>query len=479
MLNFFKTQPSADSGSGDATYTKDELLGVYRDLTYRECQDLFRFWALGRRLVEALPNFALSVGREFSFGDYTSSELVNRFIAVHNELETERKIKFTTMNARIYGMSALFVTTRTGSKPNKPLTADEAIPNNVVFNALDPLSMGANIKVDLDPLSPTFQEPTSIYIRGQEVHPKRIKVVNNELPLYLRFNQSSFSFTGQSIFQNATLLIRTFNRAMVALQRAATKAGSIVRTTKDVSHASGLSYSALSKNNEMIRCMENDGIAAISNGESLQLFDINNIKEVGEIVKVINEMFGMALNDTPAGILLDKNLSFGLNDGSEDMKSILMAIEHFRINMLKPLYDFADSYALQIAFNPSWLKDYIKRNKKQFKGKGEAEVFEILKQSYTFKFGELYPLTDIEKQEKNKRILENLLILRDLGVEKADLESLLNQSGIYSSDLTLKDDVFDLGTEDYKSDKPQDPEGIYRLFEKAKKKRYENDNNQA
>lgn len=470
MFGFNKATMGGDVGSGDATYNqRDELLGVYENLSYLQCRDLFRFWALGRRLVEALPNFALSAGRDVTFGEYTTQELVDRFQKISEDLEIDKKIKYTTMNARIYGMSALFATTKTPSDTDKPL--DDILPNDLVFNCLEPLSMRGTVQFDLNPLSPTFQEAINITIDGKKIHNKRIKILNNELPLYLQFNPSSFSFSGQSIFQNMTLLIRTYNRAMVSLQRAATKAGAIVRSTKDVSHASGLSFKAIEKNNEMIRLMENDGVASIANGEELTLFDINNIKEVGNIVEIVNNMFAMAVNDTPASILLDKNLSFGLNDGSEDMKSILMAVEHFRANMLKPLYNFVDDYVLRAAFNPQWLKGYIEKTsdngKMVFKGINEA--YEKLRQNYSFKFKDLYPLTEVEQQEKTKRILENMLILRDLGANRADIESIINKIGMYGIDISL-DNIY---TEETRGGKEQDPEDIYRIIEEAKK--FEND----
>lgn len=444
MFNFlnFGSTAKYDYGAGDAEYTRDELLGAYRNLTYQECQNLFRFWPLGKRLVEALPNFAMSAPREFSFGEYTSDDLTSRIESMCKELQVDKVVKTTAMNARIYGMASIFVAYKgEGLSPKDAIRYEDCKPNMIVLNPLDPLSMGANIQVDLNPLSPSFQAPTAVTIRGEEVNPKRVAIVYNDIPLYLKFNPSSFSFTGQSIFQNATLLIRTFNRTMIALQRAATKAGSIVRTTKEVSHNSGISYQALAKNNEMIRCMENDGIAAIGSGEQVTLFDINNIQQVGDIITKVNEMFMMALNDTPGGILLDKNLSFGLNDGSEDMKSILMAIEHFRDQILKPLYDFCDHYVLATALSPDWLAGYVKERSDKFAGKGPQEVYQILLQNYSFKFGEIYPLNAVEKEDRNSKVLENLKALKELGVTTADIEALLNQSEIYNIDFVLEEPV--------------------------------------
>lgn len=469
-----QNKTTTDFGFGNATYSNDELLGVYSNLTYEQCRDLFRFWAFGKRMVEALPNFAMSVGRIITFGRYTTPELIKRFDEISLQTEVDKKIKFTIMNARIYGMSAIYATSLTKNNPKKPL--ENVAPNDLVFNCLDPLSMRGTVQFDLEPLSPTFQQPINVRIDGKEIHSKRIKIINNEMQLFLAFNPSSFSFSGQSVFQNMSLLIRTYNRAMVALQRASTKAGAIVRNTKDISHANGINYKAIEKNNEMIRQMENDGIASIGINEQLTLFDINNIQQIGNIVEIVNKMFGIALNDTPTSILLDTNLSNGLNDGTEDMKSIIIAVEHFRNMMLKPLYDFTDEYILKAALTDEWLSEYIKLT--DFKSVGEA--YEMLKQSFAFEFKDLYPLTEIEIEERNKKKLENMLIMRNLGVNLADIENILNQGQIYGTEISI--DLQPIGYDDEQDfdadgnvsfakngDKVQDPANIYRLVEKAKK----------
>lgn len=426
MFNFFSKTTNQAVDAGDALYTKDELLGAYRDLTYQECQNLFRLWPLGKRLVEALPNFAMSAPRTFSFGEYTTNELTTQFKKSLNELRVESVVKTTAMNARIYGMAAIFVPTKHSLvKQDAPITRENI--SSISFTSLDPLSMGAHIQTDLDPLSPTFQQPLHITIQGKEVSPTRIQVVYNDIPLYLKFNPSSFSFSGSSVFQNATLLIRTFNRTMLALQRAATKAGSIVRTTKESSHSSGISFTALAKNNEMIRSMENDGIATIGSGEQVQLFDINNIAQVGDIITKINEMFMMALNDTPGGILLDKNLSVGLNDGTEDMKAILIAVEHFREQILTPLYNFTDKYIISHAFSEDFLKEYLSNNPSLHYT--PSEFLETLYQNYSFEFGNIYPSTELEKADRKLKVIDSVLKLKELGVSDSDLETILNDSG--------------------------------------------------
>lgn len=426
MFNFFSKTTNRATDAGDALYTKDELLGAYRDLTYQECQNLFRLWPLGKRLVEALPNFAMSTPRTFSFGEFTTNELITQFKKSLNELKVESVVKTTAMNARIYGMAAIFVPTKHSHvKQDAPITRESI--SSISFTSLDPLSMGAHIQVDLDPLSSTFQQPLHITIQGREVNPTRIQVVYNDIPLYLKFNPSSFSFSGSSVFQNTTLLIRTFNRTMLALQRAATKAGSIVRTTKEVSHSNGINFTALAKNNEMIRAMENDGIAAIGSGEQVQLFDINNIAQVGDIITKINEMFMMALNDTPSGILLDRNLSAGLNDGTEDMKAILIAVEHFREQILTPLYNFTDKYTISHAFNEDFLKEYLENNPSLHYT--PSEFLEALYQNYSFEFGNIYPSTELEKADKKLKVIDSVLKLKELGVGNSDLEAILNDSG--------------------------------------------------
>lgn len=432
FLSFFNsTTNSKETGAGDSDYSNDEILGVYKDLSYQECRDIYRYWSLGKRIATSLPNFAMSAPRTFKCGEHPA-DVADAFRKTCEEMCIDNTIKKATIYARVYGLSSIFVSCSNNEiLPITPITYRMICDNTISFNVLDPLSMGANIQIDNNPLSYSFQKPINITVGGKPVHTQRICTIYNDIPLYLKFNPSTYSFSGASIYQNMTLLIRSWNRCVIALQRLATKAGSIIKTSKEISPASGINLNALRKNLELIRNMENDGIANIQSGEEVNFFALTGVQEIDAIIQSLNTSLMMALSDTPSGILLDKNLSVGLNDGTEDMKAILMAVEHFREQMLRPLYNFVDKFIMYKAWTPEFIMRIKNEYRDMYGNMTYNEIFHQWKQDFLAEFGELYPQTEREKMETAKTKLDMLEQLRNMGANDADIETALNQNAIF------------------------------------------------
>lgn len=448
FLDIFGSSIGKNSGdTGDSFYTNSPLLGAYRDLTYEECRDIYRYWPLGKRVASALPDFAMSVSREFFVKD-APEEVNAKLQETANDMEIDQIVKKAALYARIYGLSSLFATQEGNKDASSPITYKDVQENDIVFNILDPLSMGGSIQIDNDPLSPTFSKPIDIKIRGKSVHTQRIEILYNDIPLYYKFNPSSFSFSGPSIYQNMTLLIRSWNRGIIALQRLATKAAAMVKTTKESTNVTGFSQTAAAKNLELIRSMENDGIASLRSGDTIEFFNLTGVQEVDTIIQQLNTGLMMALSDTPSGILLDKNLSVGLNDGTEDMKAILMAVDNFRLRMLKPLYLFVDKFLCYKAFDSDFIQEMIKEYPDLYRGKKENEVLTTWCQNYSFEWGELYPQSDGEKAETEGKRLDNLLKLKEMGADISCLEDAVNQLGYFDIDFVFKEENIQDGSEE-------------------------------
>lgn len=435
--SIFGNTSKLSGDAGDASYTQDPLLGAYRDLSYEECRDIYRYWPLGKRVASALPNFAMSAQRKFIVKD-APEEINAKLSEVANELGIDEIVKKCAVYARIYGLSSIYVAQEKDCK--EALSYKDIQNKGFTLNVLDPLSMGGSIQIDNDSLSPTFGRPINIHIRGRAVNPNRVCVVYNDIPLFYKFNPSSFAFSGPSIYQNMTLLIRAWNRGIIALQRLATKASAMVKTTKDAANVTGFSLRAVQANLEMIRSIENDGIASIRTGDTLEFFQLTGVQEVDTIIQQINTGLMMALSDTPSGILLDKNLSVGLNDGSEDMKAILMAVDNFRFHILKPLYTFVDKYLCYKAFDIDFVKQMIEEYPDLYRGKKVNEVLTEWMQNYSFEWGELYPQSENEKADTQSKILDNLVKVKDLGADVSCLEDALNQLGFFETEFVLKEE---------------------------------------
>lgn len=442
--NFFGSNISnGETGAGDSIYTNDEILGVYKDLSYVECRDIYRYWALGKRIASSLPNFAMSAERVFSCPNHPV-EIVNGFEELTKQYDVDNIVKQTAIYARVFGLSSLYLAVDDENDDiSQPLSYKTISQHNFSFNSLDPLSMGGNIVLDTNPLSTTYQKPLRCIVQGREVASNRIITITNDIPLHLKFNPSSFSFSGASVYQNMTLLIRSWNRCVVAMQRLTTKAGALVKVSKEISQASGINMMAVKKNLDLIRSIENDGIASIQAGETISGFEMTGLSEIDSVINILNSALMMALSDTPSGILLDRNLAEGFSDGKEDMKAILMAVDSFRNSILLPLYNFIDKILLYKLLTPTFLQELKENNKDIYENMTEADMFMEIKQSFKSSFGELYPTNERDLAEAKYKEVDYIKALKDLGVKDENIESVLNESPILDVNVELENDKDD------------------------------------
>lgn len=436
-LSFFGMgQRSGSDGYGDDSYTNDPLLGVYRDLTYLDCRNIYRYWPLGKRIASALPHFALSAPRQISFGE-APDLVIDQFNKTCKDLQIDEVVCKAAIYARVYGLSAVCVASNQ-TPIEQPLTQKAVINEHITFNVLDPLAI-RGFTVEQDPTSTNYLKPLTLSIWGKEPHKARVHLCFNDIPLYYQFNPSSFTFSGASVYQNMTLLIRSWNRCVVALQRVATKAGSIVKTSKETATFTGAALRIAERNLELIRKMENDGIMSCQNGEDIKGLEMTGIDQIDSIISQLQQALMMALSDTPSGILLDKNLSVGLNDGTEDMKAILMAVGRFREMILKTLYDFLDHYVLYLALTPGFIKELKEEYPDLYRSKSPAEILEELTTNFTWEWGNLYPLNDKEQSEADLSKLEILKAAKEIGVTAPDLEEELNSLKIFKEEVTVEE----------------------------------------
>ena len=431
-MNIFGTANAygGASDSGDSSYSNDELLGAYKDLTYEECRNIYRYWPLGKRIATALPKFAMSPGRRFNCGD-APKEVVDAIEKAALDLQIENAAYRCAVYSRVFGVSFIYIACE-GKSPGEAIDYEDIQNLRCVFNVIDPLASGAHIAVDNDPLSITFAKPIATHIRGNPVHSKRIVAVSNDLPLYYKFNPSSFSFSGPSVFQNMTLVIRSWNRSIVALQRLATKAAAIILKVKDTAFATSAGIEAMQKNLEFIRSVENDGIAAIKSTEEVNFFAINGVNEVDVILQKLHSAIMMALSDTPTNILLDKNLSTGLADGDNDMKAILISVDGFRKDTLAPLYAFMDRYLKYKAFTPALINEMRRKYGDLYSTLSDEEILRRWCDDFSYEFNELYPQTENERADSAGKMLDNLGKIKELGGELSGIEEALNAADYFS-----------------------------------------------
>ncbi len=462
------------NGFGDDNYaTSHPLLGEKSPLTYEQCLEIYTYWPLGKRIASALPNFALSAERVVTFGDLPPS-FQKRYFEVSKDYGIDSLVKKLTIFIRIFGMAGLYVA-HSDVEETKKLTYKDFSKGRISFNILDPF-MIAGSTINEDPLSTEYSRLSEIRILEKTIEPSRCYVGYNNLTFYMQYTQSAYNFGPTSIYQNMLGLIYSWNRCVVALERCATKAGSIIVKNRSASLLSSVGVKAAERTLDTIRNMQNDGIAGIEKDSDIEFFNLTGVGEIDSIITQLNNIIMMALSDTPSAILLDKELAQGFGDGSEDMKAILMSVNDFREQHLRGIYEFLDRHLLYLAFTDEFLKEELENGefKAELKGESVETLRERLINEFSFEWGNLYPETEATRIDNVGRKLDNLIKLKELGTNLADLEQILNNDkDMFQEDITLEEQEDDLGfgqdTESSSSENDESDSGLEAMQESIAK----------
>lgn len=436
MFNF---GTGKEIGTGDSNYDESSPLnGITYELSYQDCQDIYKYWPLGIRVVQALPNFALSVNRKILFKDLPK-EFIERFEETEKEFDIKNVIKNLCYNIRIYGSSCIYIQS---DNPNleKPLT-DKEIQNSkyLRFIQATPLITSGST-IDIDPLSLTYLKPINVKVVNQDVDLSRVLWFNANEPQYLQWNSASFNYAGRSVFANMVDLIKYWNRSAIALQRIASKAGGIIVKNREGGLLNSIVLNSVNKFMDIVRNLSNDGIASIQHNDEIELFSLNGTAEVELIINKFNEMIQLALSDTPTAILLDERLAKGFGNGEEDFKALLLAVENYRETLLNKIYRKIDEIVLKRAFTSDFLEVMKSTYSSDLKDYSVSQLFLKLQDSFSYEWEPLYPESEAQKQDNLGRKLDNLAKLKELGASLSDIEEIINSdSTIYEQEITLEE----------------------------------------
>ncbi|EGV1470941.1 DUF1073 domain-containing protein [Campylobacter jejuni] len=433
---FFDTLFKAENTTDG--YIEEGDLCSRKDLSYKECMNIYYYWPLGKRIARALPNFAMSAEREIIFSDMPT-DCIGRFKEIETKLETHKLVKKLATYARVFGLAGLYVS-HSKVESSEPLKYEDIEDSgDISFNILDPLNLNG-IEIDQDPLSINYQKVKNILINGKQVNPSRCYCVFNDMTFYLKFTPSTFNFGSPSVYQNMRELIVSWQRCVDALERAATKAGSIIYKGRDGGVLNSITMEATKRTLNIINNLRTNGIAEVEKGTEIEFFSLTGVGEIDKIIEQMNQIILMALSDTPAAILLDKELAQGFGNGEEDMKAILMAVDDYRRGTLQGIFDFIDKYVMYVAFDSVFVEELKEKYPQDFEGMSNSQIRETIINSYSFEWGNLYPETEATKCDNNSKKLDNLIKLKELGATTADIETIINNDkDLYSEEITLEE----------------------------------------
>lgn len=407
------------------------------EFDYADCKDLYTSWALGKRFVESIVDYSLSQKRDTAIPN-APQEVKERFDLVCQQHKVDLIVKQTAIIKRIYGIVGLFVTTTNPHDKYSNLSIEEKINATLGFNVLDPLNF--RTLISQDPKNPDFQKPTNTTVGGSLVGKKRIYVGFNGSPLFIRWSKSALNFAGRSVFENMRRLIVSWSNLFEALERISLKASSILVTNSNTVIKDSVGAKVAQESAFLLGQMRQGQIAMLNKGQTAEFFNLNGATEIASMIVEVKEALTMALNDTPIQLLLDKDLSNGLSNGSEDMRSIIIKVNSFRDENLNPIYDFIDGYM----FYKAWDSDFIKTIKARYPDYqmlGEEQIRQMWINDFEYKWKSIYPKTPDEETKEKDGVLDRAIKAKDLGVSTQDLQDILNNGengAIFNFDVTVE-----------------------------------------
>lgn len=407
-------------------------------LSYDECKNIYRTATLGKRIVEGLPNFAMSAEREIDIHK-APPEAIERFKETADEMKQDEAIKRTIYNSRIYGTGALYVAMYDEEKEEDDFTTKPTFENahkyKMKFTVMDPLNISGS-RVDLNPLSFTFLQVIDVQVNSKQIPKKRIVVSHALEPLYLDSRTSLIPFSPPSVFYNMVALLNQYDDAIKSIGDLLYKAGAIIYKYPAKGKFNGVSVDAIEMSKKILEQKRSGEVISISSDSTIEDFPISNLSGLIESINKLEDDITKALNDTPASILFDKSLSNGFSEGDKDKETEISIIESFRENKLTPLYNLTDYYVMLKAWDSAFIDD-MRYKYSEYQDKTDSEIFRSWAENFKFQYGNLFPEPESVTQDNNAKKLDNLLKAQQLGANQADLQEELNESEIFKNEIEL------------------------------------------
>lgn len=389
---------------------------------YDTCKLLWEKHPLGGKLVEKPVTMALFKPRIIHVDDDPDDRISKRFTDVWDALRVTEKIRNLYFCARCYGAAAIGVGTR--SVPvSEPLPQSGLDEHDIFINVFDPLNVSGSLVTGQDPNSPDFQQSDAfLSVQGQRWHPSRTMKVFNGAPVYLSFQQSSFGFTGRSVFQRALFPLKSFLSTMETDDLVSEKAGMIVvRENQKNSVISGVMAQVSRLRRSLVKQGRTGGVLSIGQQDGIESLNLQNIDGAMKTARE-NIISAIAMScDIPARLIQDEAFALGFSDGTEDARAVAQYIEGVR-NGMNDVFAFFERLVQSIA----WSEAFFVALKAEFPDVVEGgfqENFYRWRSSFSSTWEELTQESPQERQEAESKVVRNIARLFSMLVPTLDPEN--------------------------------------------------------
>ncbi|ELY4543948.1 DUF1073 domain-containing protein [Cronobacter sakazakii] len=437
------------------------------DIGYELCKMLWQFHPLGGKLVEKPILMAMCKPRQYNVETDPDERVVRRFQEVWERMNVNEKIKNLFFLARCYGAAAIGVGTDSASC-KEPLPTFGLTEDDVYINAWDPLNAAGSMVTDQNPNSPYFQEANkTLKINGKNWHPSRTLKIFNGTPIYLEFQNSTFGFTGRSVFQRVLYSMKSYINTMVASDQVSQKAGVLVaKVAQNGSKMDGIMAAATGKKREAVKVAKNGGVISIGPQDDITSLNLQNIDGALNAARenIISDI--ASGSDVPAILIKEEAFSKGWSEGSEDSKAVSQYIDGVR-QQIEPVMDYFERLVQYIAWNEEFYQS-LKNDYPDIITEDYKTMFYQWRREFTATWQELVEESPDKRRESDSKVIQQAANLYAVVVPQLDpvnraavtewLASLVNATQTYGEAPMIIDAE---ALEKYQPPEPQPGERVH------------------
>lgn len=364
--------------------------------SYATAKKIWLFHPLGLKMVESPIRLAQSQEREISISRGPEELLVEHFQKAWKELDMSAQLYSVKAQSRVYGLAGIGVGER-GRDQGEPIDLKSIYKSDLYFNVFDPLNIPGLI-VNQDPNSPDFLKPRDVVVQGKLWHRSRVRVLQNEFPVYIAWTDSSYSYSGRSCFQRGLYPLKSFLQTMITDDLVSRKAGLLVaRMQQPGSIVDRIQSAMYSVKRVLLRQAKTGDVIGIGVDESIESVNMRNVdgsmrESRSNIIKNI-----ATSDDMPAKLLTAESYVEGFGEGTQDAYAVAQYIDRFRTGMDGD-YAWADAIVQRRAWSPEFYETVQKRYPDDY---GRVE-YETAFQEWRNSFKTTWP--SLVKEEPSKAI---------------------------------------------------------------------------
>lgn len=392
------------------------------DVGYNTCKLLWQFHPLGGKLVEKPINMAMCKPRSYNVETDPDERVVRQFREVWERMGLNEKIKNLFYVSRCYGAAAIGVGTD-GVTCREPLPTFGLREEDVYINVWDPLNASGSMVTDQNPNSRFFQQANAtLKIASKSWHPSRTLKIFNGTPIYLEYQNSTFGFTGRSVFQRVLYPMKSYIGTMVANNLVAKKAGVLVaKTEQNGSVASGIMAAATGKKRENVKISENEGVLSIGTKDDIESLNLQNIDKALSTARdnIISDI--AAGSDVPAILIKEEAFSNGFGEGKEDSKAISQYVDGVR-QLIEPVMDYFERLVRYIAWNEDFYTS-LKNDYPDIITEDYQTTFRMWEREFDAGWQELVEESPDKRRESDSKVVQQAGALFSIMAQQLDPEN--------------------------------------------------------